>query len=292
MFPNQFEYHSPGTVAEAVALLKKHGDDAKVLSGGHSLVPLMKLRFAAPAVIVDINGIPHLDYVKEEGGVLKIGALARESTLELSPLIQSKFPLIADAAKLIADPQVRNRATVAGNLAHGDPANDHPAVMLALGAELVLTGSSGQRTVPITEFFVDTLATALAPDEILTEIRVPVPPAGSGGAYYKIERKVGDFATVAVGSQLTLDKAGKVVKAGIGLTNVGTTPIKATDAEAYLVGKTPDDATLDEAGRLAMEMSDPVSDTRAPADYKKAMVRQLTVRTLRRAAERAKGNQA
>jgi carbon-monoxide dehydrogenase medium subunit len=289
MYPSTFDYHAPASLAEAVKLLSQHGEDAKVLSGGHSLVPLMKLRFAAPAVIVDINAIPDLNYVKEEGGVLKIGALAREADLEFSPIVQAKFPLIADAAKLIADPQVRNRATVAGNLAHGDPANDQPAVMLALGAEVVLTGPKGQRTVPVTEFFVDTLVTALKPDEILTEIRVPVPPARSGGAYLKIERKVGDFATAAVGSQVTLDAKGKVVSAGIGLTNAGVKPIKATDAEAFLVGKALDEATLKETGRLAMEMSDPASDIRAPAEYKRAMVRQLTIRTLRRAGERAGG---
>jgi carbon-monoxide dehydrogenase medium subunit len=289
MYPSAFDYHAPASLAEAVKLLSQHGEDAKVLSGGHSLVPLMKLRFAAPTVIVDINAIPDLNYVKEEGGVLKIGALAREADLEFSPIVQAKFPLIADATKLIADPQVRNRATVAGNLAHGDPANDQPAVMLALGAEVVLTGPKGQRTVPVTEFFVDTLVTALKPDEILTEIRVPVPPARSGGAYLKIERKVGDFATAAVGSQVTLDAKGKVVSAGIGLTNAGVKPIKATDAEAFLVGKALDEATLKETGRLAMEMSDPASDIRAPAEYKRAMVRQLTIRTLRRAGERAGG---
>ena len=289
MIPSEFAYHAPGTLAEAVSLLKQHGDEAKILSGGHSLIPLMKLRFAAPAVIVDINGISGLDYVKEEGGVLKIGALARETDLERSPVVQKSFPLIADAVKVIADPLVRNRATVAGNLAHGDPANDQPAVMLALGAEVELTGPNGSRTVPITEFFVGLLETALAPDELLVEIRVPVPPAGSGGAYYKIERKVGDFATIAVGSQLTLDGSGKVTSAGIGLTNAAVMPLKATDAEAFLVGKMLDAATMEEAGRLAMEMSDPASDTRAPAEYKKAMVKELTIRTLTRAAERARG---
>lgn len=292
MIPSAFEYYAPGSVAEAIALLKTHGDEAKILSGGQSLIPLMKLRFASPAVIIDINGIPGLDYVKEEGGFLKIGALAREASLESSPVVQQKFPLIADVAKVIADPQVRNRATVAGNLAHGDPANDHPAVMLALGAEVELTGPGGSRTLPVSEFFVDLLETALTPEEVLTEIRVPVPPAGSGGAYYKIERKVGDFATIAVGSQVTLDSGGRVTAAGIGLTNAATTPIKATDAEAYLVGKSLDDATLEEAGRLAMAMSDPSSDTRAPAAYKKAMVKELTIRTLKRAAERARGGQA
>ncbi|MCZ6843016.1 MAG: xanthine dehydrogenase family protein subunit M [SAR324 cluster bacterium] len=292
MIPSAFEYYAPGSLAEAVALLKTHGDEAKILSGGHSLIPLMKLRFASPAVIIDINGIPNLDYIKEEGGFLKIGALAREASLESSPIVQQKFPLIADVVKVIADPQVRNRATVAGNLAHGDPANDHPAVMLALGAEVELTGPGGSRTLPVSEFFVDLLETALTPEEVLTEIRVPVPPAGSGGAYYKIERKVGDFATIAVGSQVTLDGGGRVTAAGIGLTNAATTPIKATDAEAYLVGKSLDDATLEEAGRLAMAMSDPSSDSRAPAAYKKAMVKELTIRTLKRAAERARGGQA
>lgn len=289
MIPANFEYHSPGSLAEAIDLLKKHGEEAKVLSGGHSLVPLMKLRFAAPEHIVDINGIAGLDYVKEEGGFLKIGALAREADLETSAVVAAKFPLIADTVKLIADPQVRNRATVAGNLAHGDPANDQPATMMALGAEVVAEGPGGERVVPVSELFVDTLTTCLKPDEIIKEVRVPVPPAKSGGAYYKIERRVGDFATVAVAAQVTLDDSGNIKTAGIGLTNVGPTPIKATKAEASLAGKAPDEAALAEAGKLAAEAADPSSDTRAPADYKRAMVRELTIRTLSRAVERAKG---
>ena len=289
MIPGSFEYHTPSSISDAVALLQQYGEEAKILSGGHSLVPMMKLRIAEPEHIVDINGIAGLDYIKEEGGVLKIGALVRESDLEHSDLIASKFPIIADAAKLIADPLVRNRATVAGNLAHGDPANDHPAVMLALGAEVVLTGGSGERVVPISEFFVDLLETALKPDEILTEVRIPMPPANSGGAYFKIERRVGDFAIIAVAAQVTLDASGNCASAGIGLTNSGPTPIKVTAAEAYLAGKALDDATLSEAGNLAKAASDPTSDTRAPAEYKKAMVKQMTIRALRRAAERAKG---
>ena len=289
MIPEGFEYHAPTSIAAAVELLKQHGDDAKILSGGHSLVPLMKLRFAAPEHIVDINGISGLDYLREEGGFLKIGALVRESALEASDLIQSKYPLIADAARLIADPLVRNRATMAGNLAHGDPANDHPAVMLALGAEVVLTGGNGERVLPVSELFVDMLTTALAPDEILTEIRVPTPPAGSGGAYFKLERRVGDFAMVAVAAQVTLDPGGRCTAAGIGLTNVAPVPVKATAAEASLVGKALDETAAKEAGRLAAEVSDPVSDTRAPAEYKKAMVKQLTIRALLKAAVRAKG---
>lgn len=290
MIPANFEYHTPASLSEAIELLKKHGDGAKVLSGGHSLVPLMKLRFAAPEHIVDINGIPDLDYVKEEGGQLKIGALAREADLEFSDVVAAKFPLLQDTARLIADPQVRNRATVAGNLAHGDPANDQPATMLALGAEVVIEGSGGERTLAVSELFVGTLTTALAPDEIIKEVRVPVPPANSGGAYYKIERRVGDFATVAVAAQVTLDGSGNIASAGIGLTNVGPVPIKATAAEAALAGKAPDEAALAEAGRLAAEATDPSSDNRAPAEYKRAMVRELTIRTLGKAVERAKGD--
>jgi aerobic carbon-monoxide dehydrogenase medium subunit len=289
MFPKGFDYHQPASLDAAIALLVKHGEDAKILSGGHSLIPLMKLRFAEPAHIVDINAIPGLDYLKEEGGVLKIGALVRESDLEASASVKAKFPLILDAAKLIADPSVRNRATVCGNLAHGDPANDHPAVMLALGAEVVLQGKGKERVLPVKEFFLDTLTTALKPDEILKEIRVPLPPPKSGGAYFKLERRVGDFAIVAVGAQVTLDAGGKIKSAGIGLTNAGPVPIKAVKAEAFLAGKDPSEANFAEAGNLAEQASDPASDTRAPSDYKKAMVKELTIRALRKAAERAKG---
>jgi len=289
MIPQAFDYHAPTTLKDAVTLLAKYGEDAKILSGGQSLIPLMKLRFAGPANLIDINGIPGLDYVKEEGGVLKIGALARQSQLQESAIVRAKFPLMVDALRVIADPQVRNRGTLAGNLAHGDPANDQPAVMLALGAELVLQGSKGQRTVAVKDFFKDTLTTALAHDEIVQEIRVPVPPAGSGGAYLKIERRVGDFATIAVGAQVTLDGSGNCKTVGIGLTNAGRIPIKATKAEAFLSGKAPSEANIKEAAKLAAGMADPSSDTRAPADYKKSMVRELTVRTLNHAVARAKG---
>ncbi|MCH8843613.1 MAG: xanthine dehydrogenase family protein subunit M [SAR324 cluster bacterium] len=289
MIPPSFEYHAPGSLADAIGLLKQHGDEAKILSGGHSLVPLMKMRFAAPAHIVDINDIPGLDYLKEEGGHLRIGALVREADLEASAVIAAKFPLILDATKLIADPQVRNRATIAGNLAHGDPANDHPAVMLALDAELVIEGSGGERVVPITKFFVDTFETALASDEVLKEVRIPIPPAKSGGAYFKLERRVGDFAIVGVAAQVSLDGAGNIQSAGIGLTNVGPMPIKAEAAEASLAGKAPNDATLQQAGQLAADASKPVTDNRAPEDYKRAMVKELTIRALRRAVSRAEG---
>jgi carbon-monoxide dehydrogenase medium subunit len=183
MIPPPFDYHAPRTLPDAVSLLGRLGEDAKVLSGGQSLLPLMKLRFARPAHLVDIGRIPGLDYIKEEGGFLKIGALVRESSLEASAVVRERYPILADTAAVIADPLVRNLATVCGNLAHGDPANDHPATMLALGAEVVATGAKGARTIPIAQFFTGIFATALAPDEILTEIRIPTPPAGSGGAY-------------------------------------------------------------------------------------------------------------
>ncbi|HEX7287338.1 MAG TPA: xanthine dehydrogenase family protein subunit M [Candidatus Angelobacter sp.] len=287
MIPPAFEYLRPKTIPEAVALLQQHGDHAKILSGGQSLIPMMKLRLARPGLLVDINGISGLSYIKEEGGFLKIGGLTREAELEASPLVQSKYPLLLDTATVIADPQVRNMATVGGNLAHGDPANDHPATMIALGAQVVATGAKGERVIPIETFFKSLFETDLKHDEILTEIRIPVPPPKSGGAYVKVERKVGDFATAAVAVQLTLDGGGAVQKAGIGLTNVGPTPIKASKAEDFLKGKKPDAATIAQAAQLAAEAAQPSSDLRGPAEYKKGLVKELTKRALSRAVERA-----
>jgi len=288
MIPASFDYHAPKTLPEALALLGQLGDEAKVLSGGQSLLPLLKLRFAQPAHLVDIGRIPGLDYLKEEGGVLKIGALVREAALEASEVVRSRYPIVADTAAVIADPIVRNLATVCGNLAHGDPANDHPATMLALGAEVVVTGAKGTRTIPIAQFFTGLFTTALKPAEVLTEIRIPAPPAGSGGAYVKLERKVGDFATAGAAAFLVL-KGGVVERAGIGLTNVGPMPIKATAAEAYLAGKKPDEAAFAEAGRLAGAAARPGADRRGSVEYKKEMARVLTVRALRKAAQRAGG---
>jgi carbon-monoxide dehydrogenase medium subunit len=288
MIPASFDYHAPQTLPEALALLGQLGEEAKVLSGGQSLLPLLKLRFAQPAHLVDIGRIPGLDYIKEEGGVLKIGALAREAGLEASDLVRSRYPILADTAAVIADPIVRNLATVCGNLAHGDPANDHPATMLALGAEVVATGAKGARTIPIAQFFTGLFTTALQTAEVLTEIRVPAPPPGSGGAYVKLERKVGDFATAGAAAFVVL-KGGVIERAGIGLTNVGPTPIKVTAAEAYLVGKPADEAAFAEAGRLAGAAAKPGADRRGSVEYKKEMARVLTVRALRRAVQRAGG---
>jgi len=287
MIPPSFEYLRPKTVPEAVAMLQQHGDEAKILSGGQSLIPMMKLRLARPGVLIDINRISGLSYVKEEGGYLKIGGLTREAEMESSPLVRSKYPILLDTAHVIADPQVRNMATVGGNLAHGDPANDHPATMVALGAQVIATGPKGERVIPIEDFFVSLFATALQHEEILTEIRIPVPAARSGGAYFKLERKVGDFATAAVAAQLTLDEKGVCQSVGIGLTNVGPTPVKARKAEEFLRGKKPDESNIAQAAQLAADESTPSPDLRGPVEYKKGLVKELTKRALTRALERA-----
>jgi carbon-monoxide dehydrogenase medium subunit len=287
MIPPSFEYLRPATIPEAIALLQQYGEEAKILSGGQSLIPMMKLRIARPAYLVDINRITGLSYIKEESGFLKIGGLTREAELEGSPLIRSKYPILVDTTHVIADPQVRNLATVAGNLAHGDPANDHPATMLALGAQVVATGARGERAIPIEEFFLSLFSVALQQGEILTEIRIPVPPARSGGAYFKLERKVGDFATAAVAAQLTLDEKGAVQKVGMGLTNVGATPIKAKKAEDFLRGKKLDGANISKAAQFAADEAQPSSDLRGPVEYKKGLVKELAKRSLSRAAERA-----
>jgi carbon-monoxide dehydrogenase medium subunit len=289
MIPAAFEYHAPTSLGEATTLLTRLGEDAKILSGGQSLIPLMKLRLAGPRHVVDINGIPDLTYIREADGFLRIGGLTRESDLEASELIRTRYPLLHDTSRVIADPLVRNLATVGGNLAHGDPANDHPATMLVLGAEVVAVGPRGERRIPIASFFTGPFATALGPDEILTEIRIPVPAARSGGAYFKMERKVGDFATAAVAVQLTLAADGTCARAGIGLTNVGLTPIKAERAEAALAGARPDEAAIRRAAQLAAQAAQPSADLRGSVEYKKDLVGVLTTRAVRRALERAGG---
>ena len=290
MIPPPFDYAAPKTLSEAVALLGKN-PEAKILSGGHSLLPMMKFRLASPPLLVDINRVDGLSYIREEGDWLKIGALTRESDLEVSEIVQKKYPLLADTARVIADPLVRNMATVAGNLAHADPANDHPATMLAYGAQIVATGPKGEREIAIADFFEDAFQTALAHDEILSEIRIPSPKKGSGGAYLKLERKVGDYATAAVAVQLTLDN-GKCASVGIGLTNMGLTSIKATAAEEALTGQEPSEANIKKAAQLASEAAEPIADHRGSEEYKRSLVKTFTVRTLRKAVERAKGGAA
>jgi carbon-monoxide dehydrogenase medium subunit len=288
MIPPAFDYHAPKTLPEAIGLLAQLGDEAKILSGGQSLLPLLKLRLARPTHLIDIGRIAGLDYIKEEGGFLKIGALVHEAGLEASPLVRSKYPILVDTAQVIADPVVRTRATVAGNLAHGDPANDHPATMLAVGAEVTATGPKGQRTIPLEKLFTGIFTTALEPTEVLTEVRVPVPPPGSGGAYVKLERKVGDFATAGAAAFLVIG-GGKIEHAGIGLTNAGPMPIKARDAEQFLKGKAPDAATFAEAAKRAAAAAAPNADRRGSVAYKTEMARVLTQRALEKAAQRAGG---
>jgi aerobic carbon-monoxide dehydrogenase medium subunit len=289
MIPSAFDYHAPASLPEAIALLSRLGDSAKVISGGQSLLPLLKLRLGTAEHLVDIGRIPGLEYVREEGGFLRIGGRTREALLERSEVVRARYPILLDTAKVIADPLVRNRATVGGNLAHGDPANDHPATMLALRAQVVAQGPNGERVIPIDQFFVGLFTTALAPGEILTEIRIPVPPKGSGGAYLKLERKVGDYATAAAAAQVTLDAAGGFSQVGLALTNAGPVPARAAAAEQYLVGKRANEASIAEAARRAAEAASPSADRRGAVDYKREMARVLAGRALRLAVQRAGG---
>jgi aerobic carbon-monoxide dehydrogenase medium subunit len=288
MIPAEFEYAAPQTVPEAITFLQKN-KEAKILSGGQSLIPLMRFRLASPPFLIDINRIPGLSYIREEGGWLRIGALVRENELEDSPMIKERYPLLYETSLSVADPLVRNLATLAGNLAHADPANDHPATMLAYRAQVVATGPKGPRTIAIDDFFTGTFSTTLAPDEILTEIRIPTPSAGSAGTYKKLERKVGDFATAGVAVQLNLDASGKVQQIGIGLTNVGPKALRAKRSEDLLRGKTPDSQLIAQAGQLAQEDSSPGNDLRGPEEYKRNVVRVLTMRALDQALQKAKG---
>jgi carbon-monoxide dehydrogenase medium subunit len=291
LIPASFDYHAPSTVDDAVALLARLGGDAKLLAGGHSLIPAMRLRLAQPAALIDLNRIPGLDRVEERDGHLAIGALTREVTIEESPVVRGRYPMLADTSAVVADPLVRNRGTVDGNLAHADPANDHPAAMLAYGAELVAQGLGGRRTIAIDDFFVDLFENALSSDEVLVEIRVPTPGPGAGGAYLKVERKVGDYALSAVAVQLTMD-GDTCTAARIGLTNVAPVPMRATDAAGEVAGKALTDAVLEAAGRAAAAQCDPSADLRGSVDYKRDLTRVLVKRALRRAAERARGGAA
>jgi len=288
MIPGSFEYHVPQTLDETIALLARLGEGAKILAGGQSLLPAMRFRLASPEVLVDINRLRDLAYVEERGDHLAIGALTREHQLEESPLVARSYPLLLDTARVVADPLVRNRATVGGNLAHADPANDHPATMLAYDATIVARGPAGTRTIPIDDFFVGLFENSLQPGEVLTEIRIPKPAAGSGGAYLKLERKVGDYAVAAVAVQLQL-AGGVVGGVRIGLTNVGSVPSRAQNAEAALAGKAATDDVVEAAGRAAAAECDPSADLRGDVDYKRDMVRVLTKRAVRRAIERAQG---
>ena len=288
MIPAAFDYHAPEGLDEALSLLGEHGMDAKLLAGGQSLIPMMRFRLAEPGVLVDLNRVPGLDGLREEDGTLRIGAMTRHAEVEASELVQSRYPLLADAAEVIADPLVRNRGTVGGSLAHADPAGDWGAVMLASGAEMIARGPDGERAIPADDLFVALFTTTLQPDEILTEVRLPAAEPGHGGAYEKLERKVGDFATVASGVRVELDEEGVCRSAGIGLTAVGGTNLRAPEAEGTLEGSPLDEERIEAAAEKAAEECDPTSDNRGSEAYKRDMVRVLTGRALRRAAERAR----
>jgi aerobic carbon-monoxide dehydrogenase medium subunit len=285
MIPREFEYHAPRSLPEAIALLKQYGDDAKPLAGGHSLLPMMKMRFAQPGHLIDLGKIPELKGIRESGGTIHIGAMTTENDLIWSKLLQDKCPLLVEGARLISDPQVRYRGTIGGDISHGDPANDHPALMLALSASFVLKGSSGERVVPADGFFVGTYDTLLKGDEIMTEIRIPVPSPGTGYCYSKLKRKVGDFATAA--AAVTLSMSGETVReVAIALTNVGPTPLRARSAEDSLRGKALTDASIAQAAELAMSICEPAADQRGDAEYKTAMAGEMTQRALRMARAR------
>jgi carbon-monoxide dehydrogenase medium subunit len=286
LIPNAFEYHAPTSLPDAIALLGRYGGEAKLLAGGHSLLPMMKLRFAEPGHLIDLRRIPDLRGIAQVGDEIHIGAMTTENELVWSKLLAEKVPLLVEGARWIADPQVRYRGTIGGDISHGDPGNDHPALMLALDASFTLKGPRGERVVKADGFFLGLYTTQLEPDEVLTRIQVPIPPAGSGWSYQKLKRKIGDFATAAAAVQLQM-KGNTVVAARIALTNLAPTPLKASAAGDFLAGKPLDEATLAEAARLAMEICHPVPDQRGDADYKRAMAGEMTRRALLAAQSRA-----
>ena len=288
MIPGPFTYHKPARVEDAVALLARLGEDARPLAGGHSLIPMMKLRMAQPSHLVDLGGIAELKAIAEEGGTLVIGAAVTQAELARSELLAAKLPVIRETALLIADPQVRYRGTLGGNVANGDPGNDMPALMQALDAEYVLMGPAGARRVPARAFYHGAYDTALRAGEILAAVRIPVPPVGSGAAYEKLKRKIGDYATAAAAVVLTL-KGDTVSACAIALTNVADRPLFAEAAGACVVGTALDAAAVTKAAEAAMAITDPAADGRGPVEYRRAMAGIMVERALRAAAARAKG---
>jgi aerobic carbon-monoxide dehydrogenase medium subunit len=280
MYPSRFHYEAPRSLAEAFSVLQAYGDEAKVLSGGQSLIPLIKLRFSAPAAIVDINNIPGLDFLEEDSdGSLNIGALCRNRTLERSPLLRSKHPTMAACAPLISDPMVRSRGTLVGSLCHADPQGDWASVMLALGGEVIAQSAQGARSIPISQFVVGPFQNTLQPTEIAVGARVPPPRGTRSGTYLKLERRVGDFATVGVA--VALETSGATInRAGIALTGVGPSNIQCTAAEQALAGKTLNSSSIEEAARLAAQAAQPKNDVRGTAEYKRHIVYTFVARAL------------
>ena len=287
MIPGQFDYVRPGSLDETLRILKDREGEAKLLSGGYSLLPLIKLRLAQPGLLVDLRDVSGLDGIAENDDFLVIGARATHRQIHEAPIVRERYPLLHDVTATIGDPQVRNWGTIGGSVAHADPASDWPAVLLAANATIVCRSQSGDRSIAARDFFLDTFQTAIEPTEVLTEIRIPRRTRGTGGAYEKLERKVGDFATVGVAAIVRLGPGGTIAGAGIALTGVAETPFAATDAEAVLAGNTPSDAIFRQAGLAASSQSRPTGDVRGPVEYKRAMAAEMTLRALRRATERA-----
>ncbi|WP_269582091.1 FAD binding domain-containing protein [Roseibium sp. Sym1] len=288
MIPGEFTYHRPSSVAEAIAILVSHGDEARPLSGGHSLIPMMKLRMAAPEHLVDLGGIADLKGISEDGGTVTIGAMTTQHELIASDVLAAKLPIIRETSLLIADPQIRYVGTLGGNVANGDPGNDMPALMQCLNARYVLSGPDGAREVAARDFYEAAYFTALAPEEILTAVKIPVPPEGHGYAYEKLKRKVGDYATAAAAVVLTMS-AGTVGSCSVALTNVADTPLHAEEAGAILTGSALDPDTVKRAVAAAEAITEPASDGRGPAEYRTKMAGIMLERALVRAAERAQG---
>ncbi|SEO72434.1 FAD binding domain-containing protein [Aquisalimonas asiatica] len=288
MIPGNFEYHSASGVDEAVALLARHGDSGKLLAGGHSLLPMMKLRFAEPAHLIDLNGIAELRGISEEGDLLVIGSMTSENALIDSAILQQRCPVLPEVARLIADPQVRNRGTIGGDALHGDPGNDHPAVLMALEAEFVIRSAAGERREPANGFYLGPYLTALRDDDLVTAIRVPVPAADHGWAYAKFKRKTGDYATAATCCLLEME-GDTCRRARITLTNVGPTPLRAEDAEEVLVGHTVDAAAIERAAQAAMSICEPAADLRGSPEYKTHMAGEMTRRAITTALRRTRG---
>jgi carbon-monoxide dehydrogenase medium subunit len=286
MIPGPFSYHRPATLADAVNLLATLGDEARPLAGGHSLVPMMKLRLAVPEHLVDLHGIAGLKGIRRDGNNLIIGAMTTQHELLASDDVAKSIPILHEAALLVADPQVRYRGTIGGNVANGDPGNDMPALMMTLGASYRLEGKSGARDVAASEFYQAAYFTTLEPGEILTAVSIPVPPAGHGYAYEKLKRKVGDYATAAAAVVLTMS-GGKVATCSIGLTNLAETPLLATDAAKAVIGTSLDEASLKKAAAAAQAIMSPAADARGPVEYRKHVGGIMVMRALSRAAAKA-----
>lgn len=285
MIPAAFEYERAESVDQAIQLLGLHGDEAKLIAGGHSLLPLMKLRLARPSVVIDIDRLSDLEYIREAGDRIEIGALTRIADVASNPLLAKHNPLLAYAAGEVGDPQVRHRATVGGSLAHGDPASDPPAVMLTLDAEFVVRGPSGERTVPATGFFKSLFETDLGPQDVLTAVRVPKLSAGTGWSYIKFHRRALDWAMVGVAAVVERND-GQITRAAIGLTNMGSTPLRASGVEQALAGAQASGEAIAAAADHAPEGTDPVSDTNASAEYRAELSKVLVRRAIQEALSR------